>query len=255
MGICKLKTFKGDGFCDDGNNNAGCNWDAGDCCSGSKKYCKDCKCKDCKFVFKSDTCVKQAKGSCGAKAYKGDGFCDDSNNNAACNWDKGDCCGSSGKASQYKYCKACKCLDCTKKKKDPCVTKFLKKCGAAAYQGDGFCDDSNNNGACSWDGGDCCGSSGKSNQFKFCKNCKCLDCTNVCPADKKNVARKKCGAGPYVGDGFCDDENNNCGCAWDKGDCCGSSSKPNQYKLCKVCVCSNPVHKRFGINGFTGTKG
>ena len=27
--------------------------------------------------------------------------------------------------------------------------------------------------------------------------------------------------GMYAGDGVCDDVNNNAGCNWDKGDCCG----------------------------------
>ena len=28
----------GDGVCDDVNNNAGCNWDKGDCCGATKTY-------------------------------------------------------------------------------------------------------------------------------------------------------------------------------------------------------------------------
>ena len=39
--------------------------------------------------------------ACGKPAYKGDGFCDDENNNAACAYDEGDCCGDSVKKS---YC-------------------------------------------------------------------------------------------------------------------------------------------------------
>ena len=44
---CADANYKGDGFCDDGNNNAGCAFDGGDCC-GTKvntKYCTECKCK------------------------------------------------------------------------------------------------------------------------------------------------------------------------------------------------------------------
>ena len=37
----------GDGFCDDKNNNAGCDWDGGDCCDGDLTYCTDCECLDC----------------------------------------------------------------------------------------------------------------------------------------------------------------------------------------------------------------
>ena len=42
--------------------------------------------------------------------------------------------------------------------------------GVANWVRDGFCDDSNNNEACTFDGGDCCGLSIKKN---FCVNCAC----------------------------------------------------------------------------------
>merc|ERR1719182_876717 len=32
---CKVQKYKGDGNCDDGNNNAGCHFDGGDCCAKS----------------------------------------------------------------------------------------------------------------------------------------------------------------------------------------------------------------------------
>ena len=37
----------------------------------------------------------------------------------------------------------------------------------------------------------------------------------------------------WKGDKTCDDDNNNAGCAWDGGDCCGA----NNYKHCKKCAC------------------
>ena len=47
-GSCKVKSWKGDGYCDDVNNNCGCAWDGGDCCGKNvkKNYCKKCKCLD-----------------------------------------------------------------------------------------------------------------------------------------------------------------------------------------------------------------
>ena len=36
-----------DGFCDDRNNNEGCDFDGGDCCgqaSVNKRFCSECKC-------------------------------------------------------------------------------------------------------------------------------------------------------------------------------------------------------------------
>ena len=43
---CKLPDFQGDGFCDDENNNAGCDFDGGDCCGldVKKNFCSLCQC-------------------------------------------------------------------------------------------------------------------------------------------------------------------------------------------------------------------
>merc|ERR1712032_134646 len=118
-GKCAAAKYVGDGNCDDNNNNCGCDWDAGDCC-GAKgfDFCKECKCKDCNYKAEGDACVAEMKKTCGkpawkgdccgannykyckkcacrdctfaskSDAWKGDGVCDDENNNAGCNWDK-----------------------------------------------------------------------------------------------------------------------------------------------------------------------
>ena len=62
-----VKSWKGDGYCDDENNNPGCEWDGGDCCKENikKTYCKDCKCfcKDADFLL--STCQYYGKnGKC-----------------------------------------------------------------------------------------------------------------------------------------------------------------------------------------------
>merc|ERR1712151_135921 len=127
----------GDKNCDDENNNAGCDWDGGDCCGDDNKYgyCTECKCKDC---TEKDKCVKDIKGKCGATKYVGDGFCDDGNNNAGCNWDKGDCCGSK---NNYSYCKECKCRNCAYEAKgDGCVKAAAGGCATPTWKGDGICD-------------------------------------------------------------------------------------------------------------------
>merc|ERR1712151_1340867 len=53
------------------------------------------------------------KGACQFPNYKGDGNCDDENNNCGCQYDGGDCCTKTVKGGkvQTKYCKSCKCLD------------------------------------------------------------------------------------------------------------------------------------------------
>merc|ERR1719506_2680978 len=82
---CVLPKYKKDKNCDDENNNCRCAWDGGDCCpktnSGSinKKYCKVCKCLD-----PENQSDPNCKGGCGAAKYKGDGNCDDENNNCGC---------------------------------------------------------------------------------------------------------------------------------------------------------------------------
>ena len=49
---CEYPQYEGDTYCDDGNNNAGCNFDGGDCCPGSNppelwdNYCTICECKE-----------------------------------------------------------------------------------------------------------------------------------------------------------------------------------------------------------------
>ena len=47
---CSKPALAGDGYCDDGNNNCGCDWDNGDCCKAtigaSYNYCSKCLCMD-----------------------------------------------------------------------------------------------------------------------------------------------------------------------------------------------------------------
>ena len=62
-----------------------------------------CKCIDPK---------NQGKSTCGAPKYKGDGNCDDENNNKGCGYDGGDCCAKTVKGGKVKkdYCKAVGCV-------------------------------------------------------------------------------------------------------------------------------------------------
>ena len=46
-----------------------------------------------------------------------------------------------------------------------------------------------------------------------------------------------CGAPHWKGDNWCDDENNNEGCDWDGGDCCGPDVRD---KYCTKCECLDP---------------
>merc|ERR1711879_527103 len=125
----------------------------------------------------------------------GDNYCDDENNNAGCNWDGGDCCGDDVKEN---FCSTCECLD-------PNDPSNQGVCGSPSWQGDNYCDDENNNAGCEWDGGDCCGDDVKT---QYCSACECLDPAKQCTGT--------------------------CGTLHWKGDCCGSNVN-TQY--CSVCEC------------------
>ena len=47
-----------------------------------------------------------------------------------------------------------------------------------------------------------------------------------------------CGNFDWKGDNSCDDQNNNCGCEWDGGDCCGSNVNT---VYCSACECLDPT--------------
>ena len=53
----------------------------------------------------------------------------------------------------------------------------------------------------------------------------------------QNACFGTCGSPQWKGDNICDDENNNCGCEWDGGDCCGSNVNTN---YCSACECLDP---------------
>merc|ERR1712222_154791 len=232
---CKLPNYRGDGNCDDENNNKDCGYDGGDCCAKTvkgeqvkKNYCKECKCVD------PDN---QGKGklTCKLPNYKGDGNCDDANNNKGCAYDGGDCCAKTVKGGQVnkKYCKECKCVDPDNQGKGKLTCKLPN------YKGDGNCDDENNNKGCGYDGGDCCAKTVKGGLVKkdFCKTCKCVD------PDNQGKGKLICKLPNYRGDGNCDDENNNKGCGYDGGDCCAKTVTGGQVKTkyCKECKCIDPA--------------
>merc|ERR1712032_1498384 len=75
---------------------------------------------------------------------------------------------------------------------------------------------------------------------KFCKKCECIDPA----ANKCDKSKNKCGAAKFKGDGNCDDDNNNCGCDYDGGDCCAKTlKKAVEKKYCEKCECLDPKGK------------
>jgi len=220
---CKVRSWEGDGTCDDENNHCGCNWDGGDCCGFTNDYhhCHDCLCLDDTFVHEDAHCQR----NCAVHQWRGDGRCDDDNNVCGCDWDGGDCCGHDPNSDPHKYgyCEQCEC-------RDPLFDTCNGKCEVFSWAGDGNCDDQNNNCGCDWDGGDCCAGMGT---VLYCQECSCLD------PDFQTACNEPCHEPVWQGDQTCDDENNHCGCNWDGGDCCGTTADYN-YDYCTDCDCLDP---------------
>ena len=106
--------------------------------------------------------IKTDKIGCGNNDWSivakvGDGICHDTTNNAECNFDGGDCCGTNVNIASG-GCSECICYDDL-----PCDAPI-------ELIGNGFCDDETNNQRCEFDGGDCCGECIK---MDYCLNCVC----------------------------------------------------------------------------------
>ena len=111
---------------------------------------------------------------CENPGWHADGYCDDVNNNEACFFDGGDCCGSNVYTN---YCTECLCLEGggggggSGGTTTPSGTTISGDCNQG-WIADGYCDDINNNLACTYDGGDCCGSNVNT---QYCTECQCLE--------------------------------------------------------------------------------
>jgi len=168
--------------------------------------------------------------SCEVDGWQGDGYCDDGNNVCGCDWDGGDCCGSNGISTQYFWCQECECKNGTSTGTEMPGVSCTGVCDHTDWKSDTHCDDGNNNCGCDWDGGDCCGDAIST---AYCTDCQCLDpdSTSYVPCNAE------CAHPLWAGDNYCDDGNNLCGCDWDNGDCCGDD---NVYNQCTDCSCKDP---------------
>merc|ERR1711962_1102024 len=104
--MCGNPVYAADLYCDDENNNEGCNYDNGACCERTNTfenkydYCTNCTCLD-------PAAKKLDNEGCSKPEYAGDIHCDDGNNNADCNWDNGACCNTTVEGWNS-YCSDCK---------------------------------------------------------------------------------------------------------------------------------------------------
>ena len=159
----------GDGYCDDATNTESCNYDGGDCCGSNVIYaCNQCLCLEGEGGGSEGTTTA---GACN-QGWIADGFCDDINNNLDCSYDGGDCCGPN---VNIQSCSICQCLEGGGGGSGGTTTPYGTITAGACSQGwiaDGYCDDINNNLACTYDGGDCCGSNVNT---EWCTECQCLE--------------------------------------------------------------------------------
>ena len=215
------------------------------------EYCSVCECLDPNGGGSAPTSAptpSPPSDACGSPQWFGDNYCDDDNNNEECGWDGGDCCGDD---ANTQYCSACECLDPNGGGSAPTPAPTIPPtpsppsdaCGSPHWFGDNYCDDDNNNEECGWDGGDCCG---ENPNIQFCSACECLDPNGSGPTTSAPIPTPDpttlaptdaCGSPQWVGDNYCDDDNNNETCGWDGGDCCGTNVNTS---FCSACECLDP---------------
>jgi hypothetical protein len=205
----------GDGYCDSACNNAACNYDNGDCgsgpCPGGWYYSVNVQGACCplpnQYIWMNidGQCHSAPEPSpCASgcpNAWVGDGDCDNECNNAACNYDGGDC-GSGGCdagwspsvdypniccPNGYPYYWSGSCSDIS-------YEEWYCAPGCEQYYvGDGICQDVCHVAACNYDEDDCI-----------------YYCVANCPWG-------------WIGDGCCDSTCNVAACNYDNGYCnCGS---------------------------------
>ena len=66
----------------------------------------------------------------------------------------------------------------------------------------------------------------------------CLKPNDATAAPTASNDGNPCGSPEYIGDGQCDDDNNNADCGFDGGDCCPGDSPPSGWDdFCEDCTC------------------
>ncbi|CAN0006371.1 unnamed protein product, partial [Ectocarpus fasciculatus] len=182
-------------------------------------------------AYSSDSCWEDGFG---------DGYCEKQNNNAGCGYDGGDCCectcqNPSDDDNDW-YCSkdgwggfACIDPDASCVDDDDITVDMVENCETNWF-GDGYCDQNNNNEICGYDGGDCCECTcvnpwGDDDDWACShqhSGFACIDPAAPCVDDDYITADmvENCGYVEGVGDGWCQEDNNNELCGYDGGDCC-----------------------------------
>ena len=77
-----------------------------------------------------------------------------------------------------------------------------------------------------------------------------VDFLKIYDGGGRDTCYETCHTAAYKGDNYCDDLNNNCGCEWDGGDCCGSNVNK---QFCTLCECLGPKNVSVLNEIMTGT--
>ncbi|CAM9523651.1 unnamed protein product [Scytosiphon promiscuus] len=171
--------------------------------------------------------------------YLADGDCDESNNNAECGFDSGDCCACTCESTESYTCGgngyACVDPDAACVDDDDITIDVFEHCEYPPGIGNGHCNIGNNKEECDYDGGDCCectcvgDDDPGDDDFGRCgphSGFACVDPSAPCVDDDSVTVDMidECQAG-QIGDGWCDDNNNKEECAFDGGDCCDAPAR------------------------------
>ncbi|CAN0447665.1 unnamed protein product [Ectocarpus sp. 12 AP-2014] len=107
---------------------------------------------------------------------------------------------------------------------DSVTVDMLENCGWAPGIGDGYCSEDLNTPECAYDGGDCCSCTCQNNfdDDWACTTFACIDPEAACVNDDDITVDmfENCRYPVDIGNGWCDEGNNNEACAYDGGDCC-----------------------------------
>ena len=233
-----------DGWCNEENNNDGCIYDGGDCCPCT---CKNGLTYNC---GSNDFFCRDPESDCvdpGIEMYPnctegyipdiGNQRCDEKNNNEECGYDGGDCCECT--RTDDGSLSFSLCVDPSASCYDPVAVALQSNCtdGNIPDIEDGQCNEENNNEGCLYDGGDCCECT-RTNDLSSSPFSLCVDPSAPCYDPAATALQSSCPNGyiASIGDGQCNEKNNNEGCLYDGGDCCECTRIHNRssssFSLC-----------------------
>ncbi|MBT6490229.1 MAG: hypothetical protein HOK97_10740, partial [Deltaproteobacteria bacterium] len=250
-------SFLSDGFCDESNNNEACGWDGGDCCPST---CVDADytcggyvdpvsgdsfdCRDPGACENTDEGCSECAPGCEIEGL-GDGTCNPLCYNAQCAFDAA----SEGGVSD------CSCGDVNLN--EDCVGACFGD-DQLDWVDDSTCDDGTygldlNCTTWEFDGGDCDDTTDPSDGSDPADTSDPSDPTDASdtsdPSDPTDVD-SSCNES-FLGDSWCDEQNNTEACGWDGGDCCASTCVDSNITcgLNSAYDCLNPDACENSVDG------